>query len=158
MTTTPAAVQATSIAPNARPSSYPAPFLARVAGREKRALGDVFGLSNFGVNLTSLAPGAASALRHCHAVQDEFVYILSGSGLLRTNAGDTPLTSGMCAGFRAGNGDAHQIINDSEAALVYLEVGDRLPGDAVKYPDDDLKAEKKPDGAWHFSHKDGSDY
>ncbi len=152
------AILADTVAPRARPSSYPAPFQQRVAGREKRALGDAFGLTNFGVNLTRMAPGSASALRHCHGVQDEFIYVLSGHGELITNSGTTALAPGMCAGFRAGNGDAHQIVNNSEHELVYLEVGDRLPGDTVSYPDDDLMAVHDANGAWQFTHKDGSAY
>ena len=83
-------------------------MVARVApGRGKRALGELFGLTNFGVNLTRLAPGGQSALRHAHGKQDEFVYILEGEPTLVTNAGETPLKPGMCAGFKAGTGDAH---------------------------------------------------
>lgn len=124
-------------------------------GREKRALGDVFGLADFGVNLTRLPPGAVSALRHAHAVQDEFVYILEGTPVLVTDAGETPLAPGMCAGFRAGTGDAHQLANRSDAPVLYLEVGSRTAGDRVTYPDDDLEA-VRVDGGWRFLHKDGT--
>ncbi|MGH7828978.1 MAG: cupin domain-containing protein, partial [Candidatus Binatia bacterium] len=86
----PAAVVATEAPPRKNRSKYPEPFVSRVAGREKRPLGDLFGLSNFGVNLTSLSPGAASALRHAHSKQDEFVYILSGHPTLITDSGETP--------------------------------------------------------------------
>jgi uncharacterized cupin superfamily protein len=128
-----------------------------MAGREKRALGDVFGLANFGVNLTRLAPGAASALRHWHTRQDEFVYILQGHPTLMTDAGATPLAPGMCAGFKAGSGDGHQLVNQTPDDVVYLEVGDRSPGDEGSYPDDDLKALME-DGQWKFVHKDGTPY
>src|SRR5437879_4864351 len=61
--TKPAAIDAAAVPP-ARPArGYPEPFATRVAGRERRALGDVFGLTNFGVNLTRLPPGGMSALR-----------------------------------------------------------------------------------------------
>lgn len=154
---TPVAVTAADVAPRAKKSLYPEPFASRVAGREKRILGDVFGLSNFGVNRTTLKPGALSAMRHAHSTQDEFIYILEGAPTLVTNAGETPLAAGMCAGFRAGSGDAHQLINRSEADVVYLEIGDRSEGDAVDYPDDDLDA-RFIDGGWRFFHKDGSTY
>src|ERR1700674_5893356 len=88
-------------------------FAARLAGRQKRVLGDVFGLTNFGVNLTRLSPGAVSALRHAHTRQDELVYILEGEPTLVTSAGETPLRPGMCAGFKAGAGDAHHLVNRS---------------------------------------------
>src|SRR6478672_10506332 len=107
----PVAVLASDAAPRIRPSNYPEPFASRMAGREKRVLGDLFGLSNFGVNLTRLQPGAVSALRHAHTKQDEFVYVLSGAPTLVTDAGETLLSPGMCAGFKAGNGDAHQLHN-----------------------------------------------
>ena len=63
----------------------------------------------------------------------------------------------MCAGFKAGTGNGHRIVNESGEEAVYLEVGDRTPGDAVTYPDDDLKG-AFIDGQWHFTHKDGSPY
>ncbi|NCT81818.1 MAG: cupin domain-containing protein [Comamonadaceae bacterium] len=153
----PVAVTAAEVAPRKTPSNYPEPFASRMAGRTKRALGAVFGLANFGVNLTELAPGAMSSLRHAHTRQDEFVYVLQGCPVLRTNDGDTPLAPGMCAGFRAGSGDAHQLFNPTDQPVLYLEIGDRSEGDAVSYPDDDLRA-KLAEGGWVFVHKDGRPY
>ena len=143
--------------PRTKPSNYPEPFASRMAGREKRPLGDRFGLRNFGVNLTTLKPGAVSALRHAHTRQDEFVYVLQGRPTLVTDAGRTPLAPGMCAGFVAGTGDAHQLVNETGEDVLYLEVGDRTPGDQGHYPDDDLEA-VAVDGAWVFRHKDGTPY
>ena len=154
---TPVAIVASEAAPRTKPSIYPEPFALRMVGREKRALGDVFALTNFGVNLTRLAPDAISALRHAHSKQDEFIYILEGSPVLITDAGETQLSPGMCAGFRAGTGNGHQFVNRTAEDVVYLEVGDRMAGDAVTYPDDDLRADFV-DGAWQFSHKDGTPY
>ena len=151
------AVPAADVAPRARQTHYPAPFAARMAGREKRALGDHFGLANFGVNLTRLAPGAASSLRHAHTRQDEFIYILEGHPTLHTDEGRTLLAPGLCAGFKAGTGNAHHLVNETDQAVVYLEVGDRLPGDEGQYPDDDLKA-VLVDGQWRFVHKSGEPY
>ena len=154
----PVAVSAGATPARTRPSTYPEPFASRMAGREKRPLGDLFGLTNFGVNLTRIAPGGVSALRHAHARQDEFVYILEGTPTLISNAGETPLEPGMCAGFRAGTDDAHQLVNRSDTDVVYLEIGDRSPGDSAIYPDDDLAAEMSPGGGWRFLHKDGRPY
>ena len=128
-----------------------------MAKRDKRPLGDLFGLANFGVNLTRLAPGGSSALRHAHTRQDEFVYILEGRPTLVTDAGRTALKAGMCAGFKAGTGDAHRLVNESDEDVVYLEIGDRTRGDSVTYPDDDLAAELV-DGKWRMVHKDGTPY
>jgi uncharacterized cupin superfamily protein len=128
-----------------------------MAGREKRQLGDFFGLTNFGVNLTRLAPGAVSALRHAHTRQDEFVYVLQGRPTLHTDEGLTPLSPGMCAGFKAGTGNAHRLVNETAEEVVYLEVGDRTPGDEGSYPDDDLQA-RLAAGKWEFVHKDGTPY
>jgi uncharacterized cupin superfamily protein len=153
----PVAVRAEDVAPRAKPSNYPEPFASRMQGREKRQLGDVFGLANFGVNLTRLAPGAVSALRHSHTRQDEFIYILSGHPTLRTDEGETPLSPGMCAGFRAGTANAHHLVNRTGETVVYLEVGDRTPGDEGAYPDDDLRAELR-EGRWVFTRKDGAPY
>ena len=151
----PVAVVAADVAPRARTTVYPPEFAARVAGREKRILGDLFGLQNFGVNLTRLEPGAASSLRHAHAKQDEFIYILQGHPTLRTDEGATRLSPGMCAGFRAGSGNAHHLVNLTTEDVVYLEVGDRTPDESVVYPDDDIQL-VTVDGKYRALRKDGS--
>lgn len=137
------------------PSAYPEPFRSMMEGRTRHRLGDHFGLENFGVNLTRLAPGARSALRHAHLTQDEFVYILQGRPTLYGNDGPVPLAPGMCAGFRAGTGNAANLVNETDDEVIFLEIGDRSPGDQANYPDDDLQAHLV-DGTWRFSHKDGT--
>jgi len=149
------AVTAAEVPARTKPSVYPEPFASRMAGREKRQLGDHFGLTNFGVNLTRLAPNSASALRHAHTKQDEFVYILQGRPNLHSDEGRTQLSPGMCAGFKAGTGNGHRLVNETAEEVVYLEVGDRTPGDEGSYPDDDLKA-LLVDGKWQFVRKDGT--
>jgi uncharacterized cupin superfamily protein len=155
--TNPIAVRALEVVPPALNSSLPEPFASRIAGREKRRLGEVFGLGNFGVNLVRLAPGGLSSIRHCHSAQDEFVYILEGAPTLITDAGATALAPGMCAGFKAGSGDAHQLRNDTAGVVWYLEVGDRAGGDEVVYPDDDL-ALQQTGGRLVFTRKNGEPY
>lgn len=155
---TPVAIEAAAAPPRLQLSSYPEPFAARMVGREKRPLGDLFGLTNFGVNLTRLAPGAMSALRHAHSRQDELVYILEGEPTLVTNEGETPLRPGMCAGFKAGSGNAHHLVNRTGRDVVYLEIGDRTERDVVVYPDDDIVAAKGSDGQWRYVHKSGTPY
>ncbi|MFO1036305.1 MAG: cupin domain-containing protein [Geminicoccaceae bacterium] len=150
----PSAVVALDVPPRTKPSNYPEPFASRMAGREKRALGDVFGLRNFGVNLTRLAPGAVSALHHRHSKQDEFVYILEGTPTLVTDDAETVLSPGMCAGFPAA-GTAHHLHNRADEPVLYLEIGDRTPGDEGAYPRDDLRA-VLVEGKWQFTHKDGT--
>jgi uncharacterized cupin superfamily protein len=154
----PTALDPEDVAPRPRPANPPAPFAPLFERREKRVLGDPFGLANFGVNLVRLAPGGLSSLRHAHAKQDEFVYVLEGEPTLVTDAGETQLSAGMCAGFRAGTGDAHHLVNRGARDVVYLEVGDRTPGDRVAYPDADLDATLGADGRWVYRHKDGTPY
>src|SRR5208283_5048772 len=108
----PVAVIAAEAPPRAKPSNHPEPFYSQMLIREKRPLGDLFGLKTFGVNLTRIAPGGASALRHAHTIQDEFVYILEGRPTLVTDAGRTAMAPGMCAGFKGGTGDAHHLVNE----------------------------------------------
>jgi uncharacterized cupin superfamily protein len=155
--TKPVALLSSEVPVRTKPSNYPEPFASRMAGREKRPLGDLFGLTNFGVNLTRLAPRAVSALRHAHTKQDEFIYILQGHPVLHTDEGLAHLSPGMCAGFKAGTGNGHRLINESAEEVVYLEVGDRTPGDEGSYPDEDLKA-LLVEGKWQFVHKDGAAY
>lgn len=135
-------------------TGYPPDLQVKIAGRAKRALGDLLGLKNFGVNLTTLPPKSASALRHYHARQDEFVYIVSGTPTLVTDNERRVLQPGMCAGFAAGEANAHCLVNETDQDVVYLEVGDRTPGDSVTYPDDDLQASAAT--AWTYRRKDGS--
>jgi uncharacterized cupin superfamily protein len=156
--TKPAAMDAASVSPTRASRGYPEPYAARVAGRERRALGDAFGLTNFGVNMTRLPAGCQSALRHTHMREDEFIYIVEGEPVLVTNRGETQLRHGMCAGFKAGSGDAHHLINRSGQDVVYLEIGDRNPGDTVIYPDDDLGRALSPDGQRSFVRRDGRPY
>jgi len=155
--TNPIAVTASEAPARTKPSNYPEPFASRMVGREKRPLGDLFGLINFGVNLTRLAPNAVSALRHAHTKQDEFIYILQGYPTLHTDEGRTQLSPGMCAGFKAGTGNGHCLINETSEEAVYLEVGDRTPGDEGSYPDDDIKA-LLVESKWKFFHRDGTPY
>ena len=100
----PVAVTAADVPPRSKPSVYPEPFASRMAGREKRQLGEVFGLTNFGVNLTRLAPQAVSALRHAHTRQDEFIYILQGRPTLHTDEGRQQLSPGHVRGFQVRHG------------------------------------------------------
>jgi uncharacterized cupin superfamily protein len=152
------AIKANEAPPRAKSSNYPEPFFSRMARREKRPLGDLFGLTNFGVNLTRLAPGGESSLRHAHSRQDEFIYVLEGNPTLITDAGETPLQPGMCAGFKAGTGDAHHLVNRTRTDVVYIEVGDRTTGDEGSYPDDDIQAVLGADSKWRFTRKDGTPY
>jgi uncharacterized cupin superfamily protein len=153
----PAAIRAGDAPPRAATSNYPEPFASRMSGRDKRPLGDLFGLTRFGVNLTRLAPGAMSALKHAHALQDEFVYVLEGRPTLHLGDRRIELAPGHCAGFRHGTGIAHHLVNESESDAVYLEIGDRTPGESATYPDDDLTLVSE-DGVSRFLHKDGTPY
>ncbi|MDQ6618132.1 MAG: cupin domain-containing protein [Pseudomonadota bacterium] len=140
-----------------RGSGYPEPFRSRMGDRMKRRLGEACGLSKFGVNLVTLGPGAQSALRHWHTLEDEFVYVLAGEVVLVTNAGEQVLGQGMCAGYPAGERDAHHMINRSTVPATYLEVGNRVEGDNAFYPDDDLMWIEREDGVV-AAHKDGTAY
>lgn len=153
----PTAISATDAPKRAKPSSYPEPFASLMSGRIKHPLGDVFGIKNFGVNLTRLSPGAVSALHHCHSRQDEFIYVIEGEPTLFTDAGETRLRPGMVAGFAAGT-TPHHLENRTKHDCVILEMGDRASGDTVSYPNDDVEVALQADGQWLFNHKDGSPY
>jgi len=143
--------------PEQSSTGYPEPYKSRVAGRHRRRLGDAAGLENFGVNLTRLDPGAESSMRHWHAKQDEFIYVLEGEVTLLTNAGRQRLSPGMAAGFPAGKPDGHQLLNETDKPVLYLEIGDRTPEDGANYSDVDMAA-RMIEGKWVFTHKDGSPF
>jgi uncharacterized cupin superfamily protein len=143
-----------SAVPERTGSNYPAPFAEHAGARIKQALGNAGGLTDFGVNLTRLPPGAWSSQRHWHTREDEFVYVLSGELTLITDAGEQILHAGDCAAFPRNIPDGHHLINRSSGMAVYLEIGSRAEDDACSYPDIDLHAHPQ-DG---YTHKDGSPY
>jgi uncharacterized cupin superfamily protein len=134
-------------------SGYPEPFRSRVLPREKRALGDATGLTKIGINLTTLLPGKESSVRHYHTLEDEFVFVLEGEVVLRTDEGEQTLVAGMCAGFPAGTTNGHHLVNRTNRPARYLEISNRDPADTAEYPDDDLRYSKAPDGSAVFSRK-----
>jgi uncharacterized cupin superfamily protein len=138
-------------------SSYPTAFKAPIEGREKYALGNAVGLTQFGVNLTRLKPGAASAQRHWHENEDEFVFVLEGEVVLVEDTGETLLRPGDAAGFKAGVANAHQLINKSARQVLYLEIGTRAPTERSHYPDVDLVGENDGRG-YRFTKKSGEPY
>ena len=143
------------VAPTKHGTAYPAPFDAPCRARRRWRLGDAAGLTQFGVNLLRLPPGAWSSQRHWHTREDEFLVVLEGEVVLVTEAGEEILAAGDCAGFRAGEPDAHHLQNRSDRDVVVLEIGGRCPGeDACDYPDIDLRA----NAAGDYLHKDGSPY
>lgn len=136
-------------------TSIPAPHRAGNEHRYNRRLGDHAGLTNFGVILTRIIPGGQSSYRHAHSHQDEFVYVLEGEVDLETDAGAQTLSSGMCAGFPAGAGDAHRFVNRSASDVTLLVIGDRTAGDEIAYPDVDMHGKLGPDGRYRFTTKAG---
>ena len=136
-------------------TGYPAPYNRVVEGRSRKRLGNAVGLDQFGVNLTTLAPGASSALRHWHEKEDEFVFVLQGELAPVENEGETTLRPGDAAGFKAGVANGHHLVNRSNAHAVYIEIGSRLPGERAHYPDDDL-AVHRTDGGFVYTRKSGA--
>ena len=139
-------------------TGYPDPYRDNVMARSKRALGDAFGLSRYGVNLVDLPPGIWSAQRHWHTHEDELIYVISGQLTLVTDAGEQILTPGMVAGFPAGDSNGHHLINKSGETASYLEIGDRNSQDEVFYPDIDLIYKANDDGENVFTNRDGEPY
>ncbi len=138
-------------------SGYPEPYRSRVLPRAKRRLGDALGLTRIGINCTTLPPGKESSMRHWHTHEDEFVFVLEGEVVLRTEAGEQLLTAGMCAGFPAGTEDGHQLINRSKADAVYLEISNRDSADHARYSDPDVDLVWSPPHArGRFTRRDGT--
>lgn len=138
-------------------SIYPAPYAAVVAGRSSQRLGDAGGLTQFGVNLVTLQPGAMSSLRHWHLNEDEFVMVTAGECLMVTDAGETVMRAGDCAAFPAGSTDGHHFLNRSAAPAVFLVVGSKARREVATYSDVDLRVEIE-DGKARFTYRDGSDW
>ena len=150
-----AAINPWDVAPDVG-TDYPPPHDALCSHRERRALGDEFGLSQFGVNMVRLPPGQASAQRHWHRLEDEFVMVLRGKLTLVTDAGEQEIGPGMVAGFKAGVADGHHLVNNSDEDAVYLEIGTRTETEECFYPDIDLHY--GPGDEAGYRHKDGAPY
>ena len=138
-------------------TGYPEPFRQAVQGRSRKRLGNAVGLDQFGVNLTTLKPGAASAQRHRHAKEDELVYVLAGELVLCEDGGETVLRPGDAAGWKAGVANGHCLVNRSAHDAVYLEIGSRAPTERAEYPDIDMRMERDDKGA-RYLHKSGVPY
>ncbi|HEX4388306.1 MAG TPA: cupin domain-containing protein [Steroidobacteraceae bacterium] len=152
------ALQPESVAPHIG-SLYPESYRSRVLPREVRRLGEALGLTRIGISLATLEPGKESSMRHWHTLEDEFVYVLEGEVLLRTGAGEQPLTAGMCAGFPAGSRDGHQLVNRGARTARYLVVSNRDPQDLAHYSDADVDLMWDAPGArGRMARRDGTPY
>jgi uncharacterized cupin superfamily protein len=138
-------------------TNYPDPFWKMVVGRERKRLANAAGLDQFGVNLTRLKPGAASAQRHWHTMEDEFIYVLEGELVLREEGGETILRPGDAAGFKAGVANGHCLINRTTRDALYLEIGTRSMNEQVEYSDIDMRLERDKSGP-RYLHKSGEPY
>lgn len=141
--------------PERKGSGYPAPFHEPCMNRVRQSLGDAGGLTQFGVNLLQLRPGAWSSQRHWHSAEDEFVYVLSGEVTLVTDKGEEVLRAGDCAAFAKDVADGHHLINKTNVVAVCLEVGTRSDDDFCRYPDIDMQIDSKVD---RYTHRDGTPY
>ncbi len=138
-------------------TGYPEPFRQIVLGRSRKRLGNAVDLDQFGVNLSTLKPGAASSQRHWHAAEDELIYVLQGELVLCEDDGEITLRPGDAAGFKAGVANGHCLINRSSADAVYLEIGSRSAREHVEYPDIDMMLDRDEKGA-RYRHKSGAPY
>ncbi|WP_225029367.1 cupin domain-containing protein [Xinfangfangia pollutisoli] len=138
-------------------STYPDPYAAMVQGRSSLRLGEAAGLTQFGVNLVRLEPGAMSSLRHWHLAEDEFVMVLSGECVMVQDEGETLMRPGDCAGFPAGSTNGHHFLNRSDQLATFLVVGAKAPREVATYSDVDLRLELDQ-GRARFTYKDGSDW
>jgi uncharacterized cupin superfamily protein len=139
-------------------SGYPPPYDIPVRARERKALGDAAGLTQFGVNLLRLPAGMWSSQRHWHDNEDEMIFVVAGEVVLVTDDGEETLRAGDAAGFRAGDGNGHHLQNRSSADATILEIGTRQSEATAFYPDIDLIASLLADGSSRVTHKDGTPY
>jgi len=136
-------------------TGYPDPFAEAVSGRSRQALGDAGGITQFGVNLVELQPGAASSQRHWHSHEDEFVTVVSGELTLITDEGETLMRAGDCAAFPAGRPNGHHLVNRGWGTALFLAVGSRSREDRATYPDIDLLYDGSTDS---YTRRDGTPY
>ena len=138
-------------------SNYPEPHRQAVLGRFRKRLGNAVGLDQFGVNLTTLKPGAWSSQRHWHETEDELVYMLEGEVVLCEDGGETVLKPGDAAGFKANDPNGHHLANRSTRDALLLEIGSRSKHERAEYPDIDLLV-IRDDKGMRYTHKNGEPY
>ena len=144
-------------APAETGSAYPEPYAGQMTGRTTRRLGRLAGLTQFGVNLVTLAPGAVASLRHWHLNEDEFAMVVTGQLTLVEDEGETPMAPGDCAAWKAGVANGHRFINRSDAPASFLVVGGDAPAEVATYSDVDLQLHIES-GEIRFTYHDGSDW
>lgn len=138
-------------------SLYPEPYASLMAGRSSLRLGDAGGLTQFGVNLVMLEPGALSSLRHWHLNEDEFVMVTEGECIMVQDAGETLMRTGDCAAFPAGSSDGHHFINRSAQVVKFLVIGSKAKSEVATYSDLDFQLHVEG-GKARFTYKDGTDW
>ena len=135
--------------------NYPSPFDRPCLDQSTQRLARHAGLTQFGVNLTVIQPGAWSSQRHWHSREDELVWVLEGELTLVTDGGEEVLRAGDCAAFRGGDPDGHHLVNQSGLPAKVLEIGNSDPQDRCVYSDIDMVAGP---GATRYCHRDGTPY
>lgn len=138
-------------------SIYPSPYAEMVAGRSSLRLGQAAGLTQFGVNLVMLEPGAISSLRHWHLAEDEFVMVTEGECVLVEDQGETLMQAGDCAGFPCNTPNGHHFVNRSTAMARFLVIGTKAPREVATYSDVDLVVTMESGGV-RFADKDGTEF
>ena len=140
-----------------RSTGYPAPFNKAVEGRERKRIGRTAGLTQFGVNICTLKPGASSSQRHWHENEDELVYVLEGEVVLREDGGEITLQPGDAAAWKAGVANGHCLVNRGNRDATFIEIGTRAATERAHYCDIDMMATRDERGA-HYTKKDGSPF
>ena len=138
-------------------TGYPPQYRKEIEGRARKRLARTAGLTQFGVNLCTLKPGAQSSQRHWHESEDELVYVLQGEVVLREDDGDVVLRPGDAAAWKAGVANGHCLVNRSAADAVFLEIGTRAPADKADYPDIDMKVARDDKGT-RYTKKNGEPF
>jgi uncharacterized cupin superfamily protein len=138
-------------------SVYPSPYAEMMAGRSSLRLGDAGGLTQFGVNLVTLEPGALASLRHWHLKEDEFAIVLEGELFLIENDGETPMRPGDCAAWKAGVANGHHFVNRSDQPARFLVIGSKIADEVASYSDVDMKIHMNG-GKPRFTYRDDTDW
>ncbi len=87
--------------------------------------GQHFGLQRIGIHHVRLQPGRRTSYPHAESGEDEFVYVLEGTPDVWLDGHLHRLQPGDGVGFPAGTGLAHSFLNNSEAEVCLLVVGDK---------------------------------
>ena len=118
---------------------------------DRAPVGPRIGADKLGYAVIRLKPGKRAWPYHAHHVIEEMFFVLEGEGTLRHAGEEYAIRAGDFIASPADPDQPHQIVNTSDAELVYVAVSADAATDVIRYPDSGKY------GVWHGDSKNLGD-